>query len=258
MWIDTHAHLDDDRLAGQVEEIIEAFKGEGGSLIINPSYDEKSMINAVKLAQTWPIIYAMVGMHPHDAKEADEDFYALLQTLAQEEKVVGIGEIGLDYFYDHSPRTVQQEVFEHQLDLAVDMGLPVAIHSRDAHQDTLDMLKKYAGRVTGIMHSYSGSWEMAKSYLDLGYYLSFSGPITFKNSRKLPEVALKTPMDRILIETDAPYLTPVPFRGRMNQPLYVKFVAEKVAQIKDIPVEDLMEQVGINVRTLFPGMEWGR
>lgn len=252
MLIDTHAHLDDPRLLDQVEDVIREFREEGGKLIINPSYDKASMERAVHLSRNWDLVYAAVGMHPHDAKDADPAFFQALEGWLKEEKVIAVGEIGLDYHYDNSPRDVQQEIFERQLDIAVKAGLPVVIHSREAHQDTYSMLKKYEGRVIGIMHSYSGSWEMAKSYLDMGYYLSFSGPITFKNSRKLPEVAQNAPLDRILVETDSPYLTPVPFRGKTNKPLFVKYVAQKVAQIKEVPVETLLESVERNVRTLFP------
>lgn len=255
MWIDTHAHLDDERLVGQLDTIIQEFKEEGGIAIINPSYDAPSMERSVELARRWDLVYAMVGMHPHDAKEADDAFYNRLQHLLGERKVLGIGEIGLDYHYDHSPREVQREVLERQMNLARDNNVPVAIHSREAHQDTFDILKKFKGQVIGVMHSYSGSWEIAKSYLDLGYYISFSGPITFKNSRKLPEVAAHAPLDRIFVETDCPYLTPVPFRGKTNQPLYVKYVAQKVAELKNIPVETLMEQVKRNVKELFPTID---
>ncbi|WP_246798104.1 TatD family hydrolase [Alkalibacter rhizosphaerae] len=254
MWIDTHAHLDDERLIGQVEEIISEFIEAGGKGIINPSYDKDSMEASVDLAKRFDLVYATVGMHPHDAKDADESFFDRMKELLEEEKVIGVGEIGLDYHYDHSPRDVQQEIFERQMDLAAQKSLPVAIHSREAHQDTYDILKKYEGRVIGIMHSYSGSWEMAKNYLDLGYYLSFSGPITFKNSRKLPEVAKNAPLDRILVETDSPYLTPVPFRGKTNRPLYVQYVAQKVAEVRDMPVSSLMEAVRENVKVLFPTM----
>lgn len=252
MWIDTHAHLDDERLIRQLDNIIQEFKEAGGIGIINPSYDAPSMERSVELALRWDLVYAMVGMHPHDAKEADDAFFHRLQELLTEKKVLGIGEIGLDYHYDHSPREVQREIFERQMTIAREQKVPVAIHSREAHQDTFEILQKFKGQVIGVMHSYSGSWEMAKSYLDLGYYISFSGPITFKNSRKLPEVATNTPLDRIFVETDCPYLTPVPYRGKTNQPLYVQYVAQKVAELKQLPVKTLMEQVKRNVQELFP------
>ncbi|MBF7096705.1 TatD family hydrolase [Alkalibacter mobilis] len=251
MLIDTHAHMDDERYIGILDDVINEFMSQGGKLIINSSYDKKSIEDSIKLSEKYPIIYSTAGLHPHDAKTGDEEFFKFLEESCKRDKVVGVGEIGLDYYYDHSPRKVQQEMFLRQLLLAEKLEMPVAIHSRDAHKDTYDILKKFSGRVTGVMHSYSGSWEMAKNYLDLGYYISFSGPVTFKNSRKLPEVASKVPLDRILVETDSPYLTPVPFRGRTNTPSFVKYVAEKVADIREISFDSLMEAVEGNVRNLF-------
>ncbi|HAE60810.1 MAG TPA: hydrolase TatD [Eubacteriaceae bacterium] len=251
MLIDTHAHLDDKAFKDDIKEIIENFKKEGGKLIINPSYDRKSAENALKLSHEYKLVYAALGMHPHDASAADEKFYKFMLNNSHEDKVVAIGEIGLDYYYDNSPRIVQMEVFKRQMEIADKQMLPVIIHSRDAHQDTFKVLESFKGRVTGVMHSYSGSWEMAKRYLDLGYYISLSGPLTFKNSRKLPEVAANVPLDRILVETDSPYLTPVPYRGRRNNPSYVRYVIEKVAEIRGISVEDLMENIEKNTYRLF-------
>jgi len=203
------------------------------------------------ISREFEVVYAALGIHPHDAQMADEEFYDFIIQNSDYEKVVAVGEIGLDYYYDNSPRVIQREVFKRQMEIAVNKDLPVIIHSRDAHQDTYNMLESFKGKVRGVMHSYSGSWEMAKRYLDLGYYISLSGPLTFKNSRKLPEVAANTPLDRILVETDSPYLTPVPYRGRTNNPSYVRYVAEKIADIKEITFEKLMENVERNTFEVF-------
>jgi TatD DNase family protein len=251
MLIDTHAHLDDEAYEGNLNEVIENFKKEGGKLIINPSYDRTSAEKALMISREFEVVYAALGIHPHDAQMADEEFYDFIIQNSDYEKVVAVGEIGLDYYYDNSPRVIQREVFKRQMEIAVNKDLPVIIHSRDAHQDTYNMLESFKGKVRGVMHSYSGSWEMAKRYLDLGYYISLSGPLTFKNSRKLPEVAANTPLDRILVETDSPYLTPVPYRGRTNNPSYVRYVAEKIADIKEITFEKLMENVERNTFEVF-------
>jgi len=250
--IDTHAHLDDERFEGEREAVIQRFIDEGGKMIINPAADYQSAKEAVLLSQKYDIVYATVGVHPHDAKSLTDEIYNYIEEKGlNEEKVIGIGEIGLDYHYDHSPREVQKEGFDRQLSIASSLDLPVVIHSREAHQDTYDMLLKYKGRLKGVMHSYSGSPEMAKQYLDLGFYISFSGPITFKNARKLPEVAKMVPYDRILTETDSPYLTPTPFRGKRNEPSYVKFVTNKVAEYKEASPEKINEWVEKNVKQLF-------
>ncbi|SHE43884.1 TatD family hydrolase [Alkalibacter saccharofermentans] len=251
MLIDTHAHLDDEAYEGNLNEVIENFKKEGGKLIINPSYDRTSAEKALMISREFEVVYAALGIHPHDAQMADEEFYDFIIQNSDYEKVVAVGEIGLDYYYDNSPRVIQREVFKRQMEIAVKKELPVIIHSRDAHLDTYNILESFKGKVRGVMHSYSGSWEMAKRYLDLGYYISLSGPLTFKNSRKLPEVAANTPLDRILVETDSPYLTPVPYRGRTNNPSYVRYVAEKIADIKEITFEKLMEHVEINTFEVF-------
>ncbi|NTW71625.1 MAG: TatD family hydrolase [Eubacteriaceae bacterium] len=249
--IDTHAHMDDEKYEGKLDSMIKNYVEEGMVLIINPSYDKASCERTIVLTEKYPMIYGAIGMHPHDAKDADEEFFSYIIEKTRNEKIVAVGEIGLDYYYDYSPRDVQKAVFKRQMEIAQDANLPVIIHCRDSHHDTYELLKTFKGKVKGVMHSYSGSWEMAKLYLDLGYYISFSGPITFKNSRKLPEVAANVPLDRIMIETDSPYLTPVPFRGKTNEPAYVQYVAQRVAQLKGISSEELVIKVIENTKALF-------
>lgn len=251
MLIDTHAHLNDERYEGKLEELMEQLKEEKVILIINPSVDLETSHTSIDLAEKFDFIYAAVGYHPHEAKDAsDRDFHEI-KKLTSHKKVVAIGEIGLDYYYDHSPKGVQKEVFEKQIVMAKEYKLPVIVHSREAHLDTFNLLQANREGLDAVLHSYSGSWEMAKRYLDLGFYLSISGPITFKNAQKLPEIAVNVPLDRLLIETDSPYLTPVPFRGKTNNPIYVKYVAQRICELRNISLELLLEHVKENTLNLF-------
>lgn len=251
MLIDTHAHLNDERYKNNIEEIIELAREEDMRILINPGVDIATSCSSVELAEKYEFIYAAVGYHPHEAKDATEEIWTQIEALTSHEKVVAVGEIGLDYHYEYSPKAVQIEVFERQIELAKKEKLPIIVHSREAQQDTYDLLNKNKDRLDAVLHSYSGSWEMAKRYLDLGFYISFSGPITFKNVQKLPEIATKIPLDRILIETDSPYLTPVPYRGKTNQPTYVKYVANEICRLRNIDVEDFIENVKENTMRLF-------
>ena len=212
---------------------------------------EATSRQAVSLAAKYPFIYASVGVHPHEAKNCNEETWTNLSRLAQNPKVVAWGEIGLDYYRNLSPRDVQRQVFIRQLELADEMGLPVVIHDRDAHGDILQILKKHPPQAGGVFHSFSGSWEMAKELLSLGFYLSFSGPLTFKNNRKTVEVATNIPEDRFVVETDCPYLTPEPYRGKRNEPLYVNQVINKIAELKGISTEKAALLAVENSRRLF-------
>ncbi len=195
-------------------------------------------IRAAALAKEHHIIWAVVGVHPHDAKTWDGHSESQLRALAKEDKVVAIGEIGLDYHYDFSPRDVQADVFERQMQLAQDLQLPVVIHSREATADTLDVLRRFP-QVGGIMHSFSGSVETMELLVKMGYYISFNGSVTFKNAKKPVEVAAHVPLERMLVETDCPYMTPVPFRGKRNDPGYVGLVAQKIADIRGVDAEEI-------------------
>jgi len=252
MFIDTHAHLDDERFQEDLEDVLARAQEARVNYIINVGYDLASSQKSVELAKSYPHIYAVVGIHPHDSKDAVEETYLQLKELTKEKKVLALGEMGLDYYWDNSPRDVQQEVFRQQIRLAKDLQLPIVIHDRDAHGDILRILQEEkAEEVGGILHCFSGSWEMAEMCLRLGFYLSFAGPLTFNNARKLVEVAQKAPLDRILTETDSPYLTPHPFRGKRNEPARVVLVAEKLADLRKETVEKIGEITLENARKAF-------
>lgn len=253
MLIDSHAHIDDEKFNEDREAVLENAREAGVKIIINPGADEASSYRAVEMSEKYPMVYATVGIHPHDAKDYDEKKHgALLKAWAEKEKVLAIGEIGLDYHYDYSPRDVQQEVFIKQMLIAKETALPIVIHNRESMEDMVRILKTYfAPEYGGIMHSYSGSVEMAKIFLEMGFYLSISGPLTFKNARKLPEVVAMMPLDRLLVETDSPYLTPTPYRGKRNEPAYVRLVAAEIARIRGISLEEVAEATTQNAKKAF-------
>ena len=206
----------------------------------------------MELSEKYDFIYSAVGFHPHEAKYMDQDAIKEIENLAiLNNKVVAIGEIGLDYYYDFSPRDIQEDVFAEQMELANKLDLPFIIHSRDASNDTYEMVKKYKNNVDCVLHCYSQSKEMAKLYLDLGCYLSFAGPVTFKKSTNLQEVAKYTPLDRIFIETDSPYLSPEPKRGKKNEPSNVIYTGKKIAELKEISEEQLFKSTYNNAVRFF-------
>ncbi|MHB8073434.1 TatD family hydrolase [Desulfosporosinus fructosivorans] len=250
IW-DTHAHLDDSGYAEDFHEIVARMQSSGISRVTNVGYDLPSSERSVKLAQDYDFIYAAIGIHPHNAEGATDETWAKLLLLAKQPKVLAWGEIGLDYYRDLSPRSIQKEVFIQQIELANDVGLPIVIHNRDAHQDVLEIVKAHRPKFGGVFHCYSGSWEMAKVLLSLGFYLSFAGPVTYKNARHTVEVAIHAPMDRILVETDSPYLTPEPRRGKRNEPTYVREIVKKLAEIKNLSFEDVASQTMRNAETIF-------
>ncbi len=238
---DTHAHLDDERFDEDREQIIEQIKQDGISLIVNPGADMKSSRAAIKLAEKYDFIYAAVGIHPHDVKDITKADLIELEQMAKHEKVVAIGEIGLDYYYDNSPRELQREYFIKQIELANKLSLPIIIHSRDASMETYEILKEHKKDIGCVLHCFSQSLEMAELYLKIGCHLSFAGPLTFKKSSKLKEVARNIPLDKIFIETDSPYLTPEPYRGRRNDPSKVRYVAEELSKLRAISVDKIAE-----------------
>lgn len=252
MMFDTHAHLDDDRFDKDRDEVVNQCKLDGVELILNAGSNMETSVKAIALAKKYELIYAAVGVHPHDAAEMDEETAGVLAALAENKKVRAIGEIGLDYHYDFSPRDVQKKRFIEQIDLARQLGLPVIIHDREAHGDVMDIFKKTRIKeVGGVLHSFSGSAEMALECIKLGLYISISGPVTFNNARKTVEAVKQVPMEMLLIETDSPYLTPVPYRGKRNYPGYVRFVAEKIAEIKGLYYEEVAQQTLENGKRLF-------
>lgn len=252
MLIDSHVHLDDKRFNKDRDNLIKGLKDDGIEMVINIGADLQTSIASVSLAEKYDNVYAVVGVHPHSAKEVDESTIEILKSFASREKVLAIGEIGLDFHYDNSPRDVQKKWFIEQLKLAKEVDLPVVIHTREAMQETFDILKEAQdGTLRGVLHCYSGSVEMALEYIKLGFYISIAGPVTFNNSRVLKEVVKAIPLDKLLVETDCPYLTPEPNRGKRNEPAYVKYVAGEIAEIKGISFEELAKATNNNTKELF-------
>jgi TatD DNase family protein len=254
MLIDSHAHIQGKEYAGEVEGVIARAREVGVEKIVavGGAGDMSSNTDAIALADSFPNVYATVGMHPHDAKDVGEGEVNRLRQLAAAPKVIAIGETGLDYYYDHSPREVQRRAFGRFIQMARETELPIVVHERDAARHVADLLRSEGeGKLRGVIHCFTGNYEAARAYLDLGFYLSFTGIITFKNAEPLRDVVRKVPLDRMLVETDSPYLTPVPYRGKRNEPANVRLVAEAVAKIKTIPLENVAEVTTRNVRDLF-------
>lgn len=250
MYFDSHAHYDDERFDEDRAELLEGLTSKGVDYVVNAGANMESSREGIKLAQVYDYIYASVGVHPHDVEEMTDGDLAELRDLAKENKVVAIGEIGLDYYYDLSPRALQRDWFKKQLDLAKEVELPVIIHSRDACQETFDILREK--EITdGVIHCFSGSKELAKEYVKRGLFIGIGGAITFKNARKTVEVVESIPLEAILIETDAPYLTPVPHRGKRNESSYLEHVVEKIAEIKNISCEEVARITAENAKKLF-------
>ncbi len=252
MLIDTHAHLDDKAIYGDLEEILKRAAQAGVEKIVNIGCDWKSSLMSLRLAEKYPQIYATVGVHPHDAKILDNKLEESLFELLKEKRVVALGEIGLDYYRNLSPQECQKKAFRRQIALAKEAGKPIVIHDRDAHGDCLKIVKEEkAGENRGIFHCFSGSWEMAKECLRLGFMISLAGPVTYTNARNLWEVAKNIPLDSLLVETDSPYLSPHPHRGKTNEPARVVLVAEKIAQLKGIPFEEVAGETTKNALSIY-------
>lgn len=249
--IDSHAHLDEERFDEDRDELIKSLKENAISYVINPSSDMETSRRVVELSNKYDNIFAAVGIHPHDAEGFKEEDLDELRELSKDERVVAIGEIGLDYYYDNSPREIQKEVFRKQLQLSHELDLPVIIHTRDAMGDTYDILKEFEGRVRGVMHCYTGSIEMAEKFMKLGFYISIAGPVTFKNAVNVRGMAKQIPLERLLIETDSPYLAPVPNRGKRNDPTNVRYVADMLANLKEIQIDKIIEHSRENTVKLF-------
>lgn len=252
MLFDSHAHIDDKRFNNDRASVINAAKENGVTGIINIGADMASSARAVALAEKYDCVWATVGIHPHDAKDAQEqDYEQMASWVTEQPKVVAIGEIGLDYYYNLSPKEIQREVFIRHIDLARQLQKPIVIHDRDAHGDIMQIVQKECQGMTGVFHCFSGSLEMAQQVIKLGFYISIAGPLTFEKSVKLKEIAANVPLNSLFVETDSPYLTPHPYRGRRNEPAYVRYVAEEVAKLRGISLEEVAAATTANVRRLF-------
>jgi len=254
MLIDSHAHIQGKEYAGEVDAVISRARESGVEKIIavGGAGDMSSNTEAVALAESLPDVYATVGMHPHDAKDVGDEELRKLKELTARSKVVAVGETGLDYYYNHSPHDVQRRAFSQFIHMACETGLPIVVHERDAAQAVAELLRgEGSGKLRGVIHCFTGNYAAACVYLDLGFYLSFTGIITFKNAEPLREVVRKVPLERMFVETDSPYLTPVPHRGKRNEPAFVRLVAETVARVKGISLEEVAGRTSQNVQNLF-------
>ncbi|BAQ09487.1 Mg-dependent dnase [Bacillus sp. OxB-1] len=252
MLIDTHVHLNADQYEEDVEEVIQRALEADVKKMVVVGFDTKTINRAMELAEAYPFIYAVVGWHPVDAIDCTEEDLKWIESLAKHPKVVGIGETGLDYHWEKSPKDVQQELFRKQIRLAQRVNLPIIIHNRDATGDVVRILKEEEAEKTGgIMHCFGGSVETAKECINMNFMISLGGPVTFKNAKTPKEVATEISLDHLLIETDAPYLAPHPHRGKRNEPALVALVAEEIARLKELPVEEVAQRTTENALKLF-------
>ncbi len=252
MLFDTHTHLDSKDFDEDRKEVIERAYNNGVTRMVNIGFDRETIPTTMQLVEEYDFIYAAVGWHPVEAITMQPGDPEWIASLCSHEKVVAIGEIGLDYHWDKSPKDVQHRVLREQIGLARELKMPIVIHNREAHEDIVRILREEkASEVGGIMHAFSGSWETAKMCLDMGFHISFGGPITFKNAKQPKEVLKQVPMDRLLLETDSPYLTPHPNRGKRNESGYVRLVAETAAELKGVSLEEISEITTKNALALF-------
>lgn len=251
--IDSHVHLDDEAFEEDREEVIKSLSENGIELVINNSSDLPSSERSVKLSNKYENIYAAIGVHPHEASFYNDEVENRLIELSKNKKVVAIGEIGLDYYYDNSPRDVQKEVFKRQIELAAKLKKNIVIHSRDAAKDTFDILKEAHEKYdfTALIHCFSQSVDMMREYLKMGDYIALGGAVTFKNAKTPKEVAKVVDLDRLLLETDCPYMTPVPYRGKRNEPKFVKFSCQYIADLRQMDAGELEKITAINTKRFF-------
>lgn len=256
--IDTHCHLNFHKYNEDRDEVIQRAKSAGVHRVIIPAIDLETCEESLALADQYDGIYVAVGVHPNSTADFSDEILKQICDYAKHEKVVSIGEIGLDYYWDKSPKDSQRKSFEQQLELASELELPVIIHNRDASEDTMDVLETWAKNLPeslkyrpGVMHSFSAAPEIAQRALAIGFYLGFTGPITFKKAQDLRDIAQTIPLDRILVETDGPFLTPQPYRGKRNEPAYVQYMTEKLAELHDVSYEKMAQQTSDNAKKLF-------
>lgn len=246
---DSHAHYNDEQFDIDRDSLLASLPEAGIVGLINCGTDVNSSLDSISMAEKYQFVYAACGYHPEAADKANDDNFAEIEKMLSHEKCVALGEIGLDYHYDFVPKNVQFEVFDKQLQMAVKHDIPVIVHDREAHGDTMTLLKKY--RPKGVLHCFSGSVETAKEVLNLGMYIGLGGAVTFKNAVKPVEVAEMLPLDRLLLETDCPYMAPVPKRGKRNNSAYIEYVAEKIGEIKSLPPQTILDMTTENTKRLF-------
>lgn len=251
MIFDTHAHYDDKQFDSDRDELLHEMKEFGVGTIVNVGASLDGCRKAIELAEKYPFIYAAAGVHPDEVGDLNEDTFEELRGWCRRDKVVAVGEIGLDYYWDTQPRDLQKKWFIRQLELAGELGLPVNIHSRDAAEDTFQIMKEYGKGLSGIIHCFSGSKELALEYVKLGFYIGIGGVVTFKNGKKLKQVAEAVPLTKIVLETDCPYLAPEPYRGKRNHSGYIKYVAEEIARIKGITCEEVISRTEANAKEVY-------
>lgn len=250
--IDTHAHYDDEQFEKDREKLLTILPEVGIELVVNVGASIESSKTTIALTKKYPHVYGAIGVHPSSTEELNEENFQWLSQAVRQEKIVAVGEIGLDYYYDEPDRRIQKEWFVRQIELAKNVGLPISIHSREAAQDTYEIMKSsHCEEVGGVIHCFSYSVEMAKRFLDMGFYLGFGGVVTFKNAKTVKEVVEYAPLDRIVLETDCPYLAPVPYRGKRNSSMNLPYVVEAVAQIKGITEELVRRTTNENARMLY-------
>jgi TatD DNase family protein len=242
MLIDSHAHLEMPEFKKDLKEVIQRAKESEVEYIFTVGTEKKDWKSALEIAHSYPSIYAILGVHPHNAKEIDNETYVVLKGLCKDEKVKAFGEIGLDFFRNLSPQDIQLKRFREQIGLAKELKLPIVIHDREAHQETMEILRSEdAEKCGGIIHCFSGDYEMAKACIDMGFFISIPGTVTFKNADGFREIVRRIPLESLLIETDAPFLTPEPYRGKRNEPSFVRYTAQKIAEVKKISFEKVAE-----------------
>ena len=250
MLFDTHAHLNDPAFDEDRQQVLLGLKEKGVELVMNVGCCLESSKDCIAMAEQYPFVYASVGSHPDSADEVNEQVLDAYRQMAQHPKVLAIGEIGLDYYYETIPRQTQIQAFRLQMELARELKMPVIVHERNAHDDGMKVVKEFKD-VTGVFHCYSGSAEMARQLVDMGWYIGFTGVLTFKNARKAVETAQRIPLDRIVLETDCPFMAPEPFRGKRNDSGYLYRMAERLAEIRDLPVEQIWEVTTANAKKLY-------
>lgn len=252
MLIDTHVHLNAEQYVNDLDEVIERARENGIEKMVVIGCDRPTIERTMELIDEHEDIYGVIGWHPVDAIDCTDEDLEWIEQLSKHEKIVGIGEMGLDYHWDKSPKDVQKDLFKKQIELAKRVNLPIIIHNREATEDCVAILKEmHAEEIGGIMHAFSGDESVADEIIDMNFYVSLGGPVTFKNAQLPKDIAVHVPIDRLLVETDAPYLTPHPYRGKRNEPAYVKLVAEKIAELRQISYEELAQTTSENAKRLF-------